>query len=241
MDHGRRAHYRVQPDHTAGLMVSVTNPEGSPFVGRLVDVSASGASLSFTGSDWPMLAVGQEVDLLFTSDDLKVPLTIAARTQHRREVEGCRRYGFRFLQTQQFDSYLPAAIRQIFNRRRAMRVAPDSARPVHVSLRPGLEDRPVDVRLQNLSPLGIGVSLEVAFEPGFARTTTVAISIDLPDARRSISMIGNICYRRLVGEWIYYGIDFDPELSENFDSHQQVIDRYVAKRERELLRARKAG
>ncbi len=235
MEPGRRAHYRVDVEEAAGLHVAVQTTEGAPIEGLLINVSASGAGVRFTGPGRPNLVVGQEIDLIFTYEKLG-DLTVVARVQHRTEEEGARRYGFRFLQPQQLNAHLTRALRGYFNRRRALRVAPDPARPVKVVLDAGEGAPPVEVRLENLSPLGAGISLEVELETTFARTTIVGVSISLPDRRQPFDLIGYICYRRLVGTRIFYGIEFDPEASEEFDQKQEFIARYASKRERQLLR-----
>ncbi len=53
------------------------NPGGSPFMGRLVDASASGVGVRFLPPNWPNLTVGHEIDLVFTSEKLNEPLTVA--------------------------------------------------------------------------------------------------------------------------------------------------------------------
>lgn len=236
MDIGRRAHYRVKVDDAASLQVAVKRPRDSLCVGHLIDLSASGVGIRFLGLSAPNLTVGEEIDLVFSSEKLNAPLTWAARVQHRAEEDGSRRYGFRFLQAQKLDAHLPPVFRQYFNRRRAVRVAPDPARPVSVTLAAAPEGLPLDARLENISALGVGVSLEAGLDAAFVETTKIRISIDLPDARRPITMVAHIRYRRLVGSRIYYGVEFDPEVSEDFERQQDIIVKYVTKRERRALR-----
>ncbi|MHC4416380.1 MAG: PilZ domain-containing protein [Planctomycetota bacterium] len=240
MDIGRRAEYRVAVDEATNLQVSVSTPGSSPSEGRFIDLSASGAGVRFVAPNRPELAVGQVVDLVFTSEKLRTPLTVAARVQHRaEEEEGSRRYGFRFLQPQQLDAHLPPAFREVFNRRKAIRVSPDPYEPVEVGLVPEGSEFPVAVQLQNISAFGLGVSLEADLEPTFAKTTRVGISMRLPDAREPVNLIGDIRYRRLVGARIHYGIDYDGESTEDFARQQEILGKYVVKREHQSRRKAK--
>jgi c-di-GMP-binding flagellar brake protein YcgR len=236
MHTGRRAQYRVELDEAAALQVTVSNPHGSPLAGQLIDVSGSGAGVRFLGPHCPNLAVGQEVDLVFRGEHLATPVTVAARVQHRTEERGSRRYGFRFLQAQQLDTQLSPELREFFNRRRVMRVTPDPYDPVRVTLeaRPGSPQ--VEVQLDNISELGVRVSLEAGLEATFAETTTVGITLHLPGFRRPVELVGNVRYRRLVGEVIQYGIELDAELSEDFSRQQAMITKYTFKRVQESLR-----
>ena len=238
MKFGRRAEYRVELSEATDLEVAVTASGGSPVAGRLLDISGSGAGVGFDTPNPPNLIVGQDIDLIFTSGTLKDPLHVAARVQHRAEdsKEGSRRYGFRFLEPQQLDTRLPADARRLFNRRQAVRVVPDTFQPVRVTLQPSEDETPVEVRLLNISVTGVGVSLQPALEPMFAERIQVSITLDLPGRRRPVGLVGHIRYRRLVGERIHYGIEFDAELSPGFARTEDRLGKYVSRRQLDYMR-----
>ncbi|MHC4083142.1 MAG: PilZ domain-containing protein [Planctomycetota bacterium] len=236
MQSGRRAQYRVNVDDTAELQVALLDTDGKPLAGRLIDVSASGAGVRFLGPGYPNLAVGQEVDLVFASEKIGPPMTVAARVQHRAEEQGARRFGFRFLEAQALDTQLSPVMREFFNRRRTVRVAPDPYQPVKVELRLEPEHAPLEVGLVNVSETGVAIRLEVGLDSTFADTTALWVTLYLPDIHRPVSMLGNIRYRRLVGEHVHYGVDFDPEKSRDFARKQGMITKYVLKREFQALR-----
>ncbi|MCH8152944.1 MAG: PilZ domain-containing protein [Planctomycetes bacterium] len=236
MDHGRRAHYRVDVDAAEGLAVTMHSPGSPPFVGRLVDTSACGVGVCFPQPNWPNLTVGQEIDLVFFSEKFNEPLTVAVRVQHRTEEAGARRYGFRFLHAEQLDAHLCLTFRQFFNRRKMLRVPPEPYHTAKVTLDAGHGESPAEARMENLSASGAAVSLEAELDVEFAETTTVGFSMQLPKCRRPVDVMGNIHYRRLVGARIYYGIEFDPELSEDFERQQDIINKYLTKLEKQWLR-----
>ena len=245
MDQGRRAEYRVELSDTSELRVAVVSPGGDETHGQLIDVSASGAGAVFEPPDPPNLAVGQDIDLVFTSDAFNGPLTVAARVQHRTENkdnDGSRRFGFRFLQPQQLNARLPAAARRLFNRRQTVRVAPDQFQPVGVTIEPcdpGSDEpqSPVEVRLLNISVAGIAVSLEPTLETAFAATTHVNLVVKLPGVRRALELVGDIRYRRLIGQRIHYGIQFNADDTERFGRKQDILGKYVTRRQLDFLRA----
>jgi c-di-GMP-binding flagellar brake protein YcgR len=236
VEHSRREHYRVNVDELADLRVAILEPGGEPVPGMLVDVSGSGAGVRFTGPYAPKLAVGQEVDLVFTSKHLGPPMTVAARVQHRTEEGGGRRFGLRFLEAHSLEAYLPPVMREYFNRRQTVRVTPDPARPVGVELRREPESAPFEAGLVNVSVNGAAVSILPSAEAEFVDADALWITLYLPTSRRPVSMYGHIRYRRLVKESIHYGLDFDAEESPDFARKQAILTKYVLKREMKLLR-----
>lgn len=236
MEHSRREQYRVNVDELADLRVAILDHRGDPQPGMLIDVSASGAGVRFTGPIAPRLAIGQEVDLVFSSKRLGAPMTLAARVLHRMEEGGGRRFGFRFLETHMLDAFLPPVMREYFNRRQSVRVTPDPARPVGVELRLEPGTAPVEAGLVNLSVYGAAVSLPPDAEAMFVDTDALWATLYLPTSRRPISMFGHIRYRRLVKERIHYGLHFDAEESPDFARKQAILTKYVLKREMKALR-----
>jgi c-di-GMP-binding flagellar brake protein YcgR len=245
MEQGRRAEYRVELSDPSELRVAVAVPGGDEIHGQLIDVSASGAGAVFEAPDPPNLAVGQNIDLVFTSDDFSDAVTVAARVQHRAEGQdndGSRRFGFRFLEPQQLNAHLPAAARRLFNRRQTVRVSPDQYQPIGVTIERCDQEShelhpPVDVRVLNISVGGIGLSLEPTLETAFAATTQLRLVIKLPGIRRTLEFVGDIRYRRLIGQRIHYGIQFNADHTERFGRKQDILGKYVTRRQLDYLRA----
>ena len=114
-----------------------------------------------------------------------------------------------------------------------MRITPDPREPVRSTLQGEGDGPAAEVRVHNLSELGIGVSLESALEAGFADVVTVHVNMTLPGVRHPVELRARIRYRRLVGKRIHYGLEFDAE-SPDFARQQQVITRFLQKREKRL-------
>ena len=79
-------------------------------------------------------------------------------------------------------------------------------------------------------------SVPYAIHARFADTEGLWVTLYLPDARRPVSMFGNIRYRRLTEQGIHYGMNFDAETSRDFERKQAIITKYVLKRELHELR-----
>ena len=231
----RRAQYRAEVEEGRGLQVAVANVEGSPLSGLLLNVTASGAGARFFVPDLPTVGVGQEVELAFTSERLKTPLAVGARVAHRAEEDDSRCYGFRFLEGEPPGAQLSAVFRSLFNRRSAFRVTPDPESPVEVAL----EDTPggprLGARLADVSATGAGVRVAPEAESTFSQDVKLGISLLLPDHTDPVNLMGNIRHRRLVRAEIHYGVEFDPDLTENFAHKQAIITKYVMQRQRALL------
>ena len=233
----RRVQYRAEVEEGSGLQVAIANVVGSPISGLLLDLSAFGAGARFFVPDLPTVGVGQEVELAFTSERLKAPFTVGARVANRAEEEGSRRYGFRFLDGEPPGAQLSPVLRSLFNRRSAFRVAPDPESPVEVALEDTRGGPRFGGRLADVSATGAGVRVAPEAESTFSQDVKLGISLLLPDRADPVKLMGNIRHRRLVGTEIHYGVEFDPDLTEEFSRKQAIITKYVMQRQRAMLRS----
>ena len=81
--------------------------------------------------------------------------------------------------------------------------------------------------MKNIPATGVGlrVSMEDDLQP--SSTWKLKVSLALPGGQQTFEMIGNVCYRRLEGKAILYGVDFDAKATLDFDGKQEVIHTYV--------------
>ena len=231
----RRAQYRVQIDPSEDLRVTIPNPAGDVFQGRLIDLSGSGAGASFPLSNCPILAIGERAELVFTTQRLKAPLVMAARVQNRMEHQDSCRYGFVFLEGQLREVNLSSDLRELFNRRKTVRVRPDPQSPINVVLEALQGGQQVEGRLEDISASGARVGLQEQIDSRLRTISTVRISFSLPESG-AVSMTGHIRHRQIVRGSVSYGIEFDPELTDNFGRQQEAVVQFVMQRQRELLR-----
>ena len=89
-------------------------------------------------------------------------------------------------------------------------------------------------RLKDISTGGIGIFLSRKAEHVLAATELVEMSFELPPTNEPMTLMGWIRHRRLKGNRMSYGIEFDAELSDNFAPQlDQIIQYIVRHQERE--------
>ncbi len=232
-----RKNYRVKLKSDRDLEVTLkAAQEPASHPGEIVDVSADGVGVRFAAKARPGLAVGSEVDLRFTSTQLKKPLEVQARVRRRHEEEGAVRYGLQFLGEEQTDRKLSPILHALFNRRAAYRVEPDPELPVDVTITSVDGGTTAEGQVVNISAGGLQARLPFESDQAFARVDAVRLSLALPGSPNPCSLVGRISARILSGIVVKYGIAFDPERSENFERQTSAIFDYASKRQREILR-----
>ena len=127
------------------------------------------------------------------------------------------------------------------NQRTANRVTPAPGESVAVALKLPAADGSLELpanatadvsvtgRLKDISTGGVGVFLSRKAENLLADTELVEISFALPPSSESLTLMGWIRHRRLKGNRMAYGIEFDTELSHNFVPQLDGIIQYIVR------------
>ena len=232
----QRKQYRVKVQEGRDLRVTLLGDKGqAPCPGIVIDVSAEGIGASFPASECRAVAVGAEVELSLTSDQIKTPLLVLARVRQRLEETGSRQYGFQFTDCGQFERRLSHILHALFNRRSAYRVEPDPDSPVEVALEPIAFGTSEKSELVNISAGGLSVRLPVDRDSAFSETSLVKLTFSLPDCQRPFALVGDIRSRVLAGIMVNYGIAFSEDHSEHFARQADAISNYVTQCQREIL------
>jgi hypothetical protein len=237
----KRAIYRVQPEDKDFLEVTLSSEGRTIAPGVVVDVTADGAGIRFGLAAAPNIAIGQQVELEFASQQQKI-LTVPAFVRFRREEETHRRYGLEFLDRELVEKQLPPALARLFNRRGAFRVRPDPTRPIAVTLEGFVTHGSVErttVDLVDLSVTGMAVTVGPDFEKAFSGNVDVRVSMEVPGYPDDINLGAVIHYRKLLDDGVHYGIGFDPGRTANFAKQRRAIMDYVVRRYREEQREKK--
>ncbi len=233
----RREQYRIVPDKADRVWASVTCPGGSSISGQVVDLSAGGGgiSISFPLAGRPVLAVGEEVALTFTSTLFKKELTVSARVVHGTGDEQNAHYGFEFSDPQELDAQLTPMFHRLPNRRRSPRVTPARDSPVLVILNAETGHKWTTGHIVDISAAGIGVLVSPETELRLGSVERVELSVSLPGHLDPLRLHGVIRNRYTVRGQIRYGIEFEFERSEESQRNQTAIINYVAERQRQHL------
>ena len=117
---------------------------------------------------------------------------------------------------------------KITDRRFAARVRPYPLAPIGALASPRGGAR-LPVTVKDISATGIALLVRAEHEPRLFSEWSVRLWLQIPvDEGPAIELVGRVCSRRLEGEWICYGIDFDCEATPDFGQKQDVIHEYVA-------------
>jgi hypothetical protein len=227
-----------------GLEVAVTGADGKQFVGRLLELHTDDAEASFPRDSGPTLRVGSLETLIISAPWLRAPIEVSAQVLSRVEADTLRTYRYRLkFDSEELKRRLSREARRVQNQRTANRVQPVPGERVVVELKPPAEqpdgslessanvagDVSATGRLKDISTGGVGVFLSRKAENMLAATELVELSVELPPSTEPLKLMGWIRHRRLKGNRMSYGIEFDTELSNNFAPQLDKIIQYIVR------------
>lgn len=225
-----------------GFEVAVTTADGETVAGTLVDLHTEDAEASFPRDKGPVLAIGLATTLSFTAPWLRAPIEVAANVISRVESGESRIYRYRLkFDSNELQRRLAREASRVRNQRTANRVKPAPGESVAVALTLPAADRSLELpakatadvsvtgRLKDISTGGVGVFLGRKAENVLAGTELVEISLELPPNSEALTLMGWIRHRRLKGNRMSYGIEFDTELSDNFAPQLDRIIQYIVR------------
>lgn len=225
-----------------GFEVAVVTADGETFAGTLVDLHTEDAEASFPRDAGPVLPIGLATTLSFTAPWMRAPIQVDAKVISRVESGASRIYRYRLkFDSDELKRRLSREASRVYNQRTANRVAPAPGESVAVALKLPAADRSLELptnatadvsvtgRLKDISTGGVGVFLGRKAENVLADTELVEISFELPPSSEPLTLMGWIRHRRLKGNRMSYGIEFDTELSKNFAPQLDRIIHYIVR------------
>jgi hypothetical protein len=159
----------------------------------------------------PTIPVGGEAPLVFSGSSLPSDLKASGIVVLRREDFFRHRYMFQ------------------------ISVQPIATLPVKVALTTVETNQRVGPELSDISATGISVKVPRADEQKLFASWRMRVSLLLPDEKKAITLLGNVIYRKLVGQAVQYGIEFDSE-SPDYEMCQSEIMAYVLRCQAESFR-----
>lgn len=180
-----RKHYRCAPDETHRLSAGVYRRGQVAFVGEVLDLSAGGMGVVFTGED-PGLEVDELVALLVTEVACEKEIPVHSRVASVRELEdGQRLYGVEFDEPDVLRDELSQKYRRFFNLRGNTRVWPPLGTSIEMRVEGGLGR--VDTTLEDISAGGLAFDVEAEcgqrLEEGAELDLTFTLPVDAGDVR----------------------------------------------------------
>ncbi|MDX1489336.1 MAG: PilZ domain-containing protein, partial [Acidiferrobacterales bacterium] len=189
-----------------------------------------------------VLPIGLATTLSFTAPWMRAPIQVDAKVISRVESGASRIYRYRLkFDSDELKRRLSREASRVYNQRTANRVTPPPGESVAVALKLPAADRSLELptnatadvsvtgRLKDISTGGVGVFLGRKAENVLADTELVEISFELPPSSEPLTLMGWIRHRRLKGNRMSYGIEFDTELSKNFAPQLDRINHYIVR------------
>lgn len=235
----RRERYRTEIGADLHVEVGIGVPGVASSTGRVLNVTADGVAVQVPGGSGIPLDEGKQVVLTFAGSRFALPIATWATVRYRLSEGAVDRVGLEFVDRKALDEALGGQpLRDLFNRRRSFRVTPGRDTPILVTLRRDAEERKIVSRLVDISETGLGVTAEGSPVPRLAATEAIEMMFQLPTSPAPLLLRGIVRHQRSHLGRTLYGVEFDPERSENWKSRLAAIREFVAQRQREMLRKR---
>ena len=230
--------YRVQP--TDNVLKAVVLARGNKKVnGDVVEIAEKFCRVGMDGDASIFLPVASQVMVAFLAEKLKAPVRVSALVEERKEMEGdVTLHKLRFTNPSELDRQLTPAVHKLFNRRRAVRVAPDGESPIRVLVECAAVEFRTEVPLLDVSMLGLGIEVIPAMDDKLSRVKEITCTFSLPGCRRPLKVESMILFRAIhridTQPRIRYGMEFIPEKTKRFDVIEDAIVEFVMMRQREF-------
>lgn len=220
-----------------GLCVAVCGVQEQDITGEVVRSFGEGVETLFSRHEGPELPLGQTIQLTFFSADHR-PRMLRGTPTLRHDSAGYRRYSFRFEESEE----VRQGFLRMFNQRRAFRVDAGVNPPIDVHLTDAASDParsvPSAALLRSISSTGVGLAANAAIDLLFAKVESVRLRMTLPPLDSSLNLMAWIRNRRLQDQTVFYGLEFDPQRTVDYEAQEQIVLQYVMRRQREELQQR---
>lgn len=226
LDQDRRKHYRVSQSANPTLTATISRPVGEPFVGVCQDISLGGAGVRFAPGHDPELVVGHELVLSFRQASSNLPLNVRSRVVSVRPLENAgQRYNFWFPKPDEIRPYLDASWGRYFNRRRHVRVTPES--PIRTCVR--WPQGEANAMVHNLSVSGVAVVVDLANAAQLRGVPLVHLTLTLPPDTAELRLKAIVRSVRLYAREGLVGLEFErnPQLERALDPLQRYLERRI--------------
>ncbi len=206
---------------------------GHDYVGaELLDVSASGVSLSVAASKVPTFPMGATVFLNLEIPGKESVSELPAYVRHAREAGSKRVLGLEIVDWRRLHDKLPPRLFGMFNRRHYFRVDMPRLPPIEATVRDET-DRERLAHVVDLSAGGCGLLFELGDVP--ASGEVIRFQFCLPGTDRTCDLFGTVRSIHEYKDCAQCGIEFDAKQSQAFRAQQKFISQYVMERQRELI------
>jgi len=177
----------------------------------------------------PELFVGEEVHLAFPHSESSSKSSITATVVLRTEDPFRRRFQLQVGESEK------AVVASAESRRGPQRVVPSTEEPVLAFLEHPGRSQPIEVGVHDVSTSGISLLVAPEEETGLSNEWQVRMRLHLPTGESPMEIVGTVRYRRLAGESIHYGVEFDAGRTPSFEAKSERLADYVQRRQVQSL------
>ena len=230
-ERGRR-HYRRAPGRKHALGVRILHKGATVASAEVGDLSIGGVRLIYPKGAVPQFALGQEVELAFSS--LAHAGTVQSLARFLRELtqpDGSVHHSFNFVDPEALYPQLDPFFWNFFNRRRAVRVRPALDRRLPLGLQAGAAS--TEVSVNDLSSRGLGFVLEAARAQALLAGSTYELALAIPGSEERFTCRAERRHATPRGKNVLFGLEF---VGLETSSPSAALDRYLAEREAEQAR-----
>lgn len=236
----RRRHYRTSPPSRRSIKIYVGNERKRSWKGFIEDVTSGGARLSFPGEEHPRYALHESVFVQICSPYLELPLVVPSIVCYRYESVERATYGFEFKKRPGDLIELPAALKQVFNRRRDRRVRPAPGKPIHLTVSASADER-FETFVHDISTSGLAFVVTGNDGAFLVPGDPVDVELRLPGSRETFRVKAMLCAREQVLEGLRFGVLFQTGNSSDLAPLKSALAKYVRERRRETARGHPPG
>ncbi|MEM7515400.1 MAG: PilZ domain-containing protein [Planctomycetota bacterium] len=226
----QRTQYRVAAAGALSIVAELQRASGKRARARVLDTSAGGASLAFTGIPMRELEKGTVLDLWFLEAGAARQLHVQGDIR-RVEIEGreivC---GIAFKDVHDFYAELTPRMWERFNRRKSYRARPEARDEVRVEVHEAGQS--FDYAITDVSVLGLGFGVPPEYASRFRDGQRMRLVLTLPGAVEPAYLAAHLVHRTAFGLDDRHGVEFDPKATDAFVEQQELLLGWIVDRQR---------
>ncbi len=233
----KRQYYRIDLTHDTSFAIGLSRGETQPPIpGIPLNISAGGCAAVFPTDISYLLEEENTVELKISFAMSEKVLPVKAQvleTETDLDRLHCR---FQFLDVETVRPFLEASQLDFLNRRQCYRadLATEASIPVTIGLG---RNAPVG-RIRDLSLTGMALVVAHEVAATLDDLTELRLSFTLPEVSQSLSLRGEIVFKRPDGDLFLYGVKFLKNPLDTGHKDEHKISSFIVKHQQKLLQIR---
>lgn len=233
---GKNRQERNKPETKATLIFSLILPHQKVLSGKLLDINANGAAISFPRETCPDFEKDERIRLRLSTSHSDKNWSLDALVVDWRRSQDSVLCQFKFIDTTKILQDLDPLLISYFNRREAFRVRPDPLEPITVNLK--WKDILSKGEIMDISLTGVALRVESSIARQLEYADGIEMTFYLPTRSEPFHIIGKTAHFEPMPRDVRYAIKFDRKKTPHIRAQEQSISRYVMQRQLIMLKRR---